>query len=164
MLQLFVLDTGVLGLLTHPRPSPEATACIRWLQVLLAFPVRVVLPAIADYELRREYLLRNNERALQKLDELHLLLEVQAITDTALKRGAELWAQTRQAGRPTSDAKALDGDCILVAQFLLACGEFGMEVQDAIIATTDVGDLSFPAPAARWQNIAAPTETGDADT
>jgi hypothetical protein len=51
---------------------------------------------------------------------------------------AELWAQSRKAGKPTADPKALDGDVILAAQAkLLESGG-----NPVVIATTNVGHLS----------------------
>jgi hypothetical protein len=53
-MRLIVLDTGTPGLLTHPRAQPTALACRQWAQALLAAAIRVIVPGIADYELRRE--------------------------------------------------------------------------------------------------------------
>ena len=50
------LDAGPLGLVTNPKRSPESLACAQWLQALVAAGARVVLPEIADYEIRRELL------------------------------------------------------------------------------------------------------------
>ena len=35
-MRLIVLDTGTLGLLTHPRAQPAALACRQWAQARLA--------------------------------------------------------------------------------------------------------------------------------
>lgn len=152
-LQLVALDTGPLGLVTHPKPSPDAQACIAWLQNLLDNDVRVLVPAIADYELRREYLLRRNVISLHKLDLILQPVELLPLTDDALHHAAQLWAQTRQRGRPTSDVKALDGDCILVAQVQLEVARLELKEDEWMIATTDVGDLPHLAPAKRWNEI-----------
>ena len=53
-MRLVFLDTGPLGVLTNPKGTPDALACQQWVRDLLAAKVRVVVPAIADYELRRE--------------------------------------------------------------------------------------------------------------
>lgn len=153
MPQLVGLDSGPLGLLTHPKPSSEAIACANWLRDLLVAQVRVLLPAIVDYELRREYLLRGNAVSLRKLDALRNSVEFVPLSQDALERAAALWAQVRQAGRPTSDPKALDGDCILAAQVRLIAEAAGLGDDEFIIATTDVGDFPFLAPAEKWQNI-----------
>ena len=50
-MRLVFLDTGPLGVLTNPKGTPEAVACQQWVRDLLAAKVRVVVPAIADYEL-----------------------------------------------------------------------------------------------------------------
>ena len=50
-----VLDTGVLGLVTHPSKKSEARDCKEWLKTLLQEGVSVYVPEI-DYELRRELL------------------------------------------------------------------------------------------------------------
>ncbi len=62
---------------------------------------------------------------------------------------AKLWAEARQTGQPTADAKALDGDVILSAQARLLCDE----TTEVIIATTNVGHLSRFIPALDWQSI-----------
>ena len=51
-----VLDSGPLGLVTNPTASPINDACNEWLEALSGGGVRVVVPEIADYEVRRELL------------------------------------------------------------------------------------------------------------
>jgi predicted nucleic acid-binding protein len=153
MIELVVLDTGPLGLLTHPRRSVESEGCSLWLERLLIDRVRVVVPEIADYELRREYLLRQNWRSLTNLETLGARLEYVPLSTVAMRRAAQLWAQTRQNGRPTSHPKSLDADCILVAQSRLVIEAVGLQEDAWRIATTDVGDLPRMAPAARWPDI-----------
>lgn len=56
MSRLIVIDSGLLGLLTNPRRTPEVVACDRWLRNVLDGGARVVVPDVADYEIRRELL------------------------------------------------------------------------------------------------------------
>ena len=154
MIKLVALDSGPVGLLTHPKPSQTAEACRFWLESLLEQNTRVLLPAICDYELRREYYRRGTMRALQKLDELHQVVETLPINDLVLRRAAEVWAQAWRSGIPSASPKALDVDCILIAQVRFAVERAALMENEWIIATTDLGDLKRHAPAARWQDIA----------
>ena len=154
-LHLIALDTGPLGLVSHPRPSPEAIECLDRVAEWVEAGVRVLVPAVADYELRREYLRRNSTSALKRLDALPELLEYVPLSDEALRRAAALWARTRQAGRATADPKALDGDCIIASQVRLEAEALGLSEDEWIIATVDVGDMPRLAPAARWRDIKA---------
>ena len=52
-----VLDTGPIGLVTNPKLSSQGVACNQWLQAHLKAGNRVVVPEIADYEVRRVLLL-----------------------------------------------------------------------------------------------------------
>ncbi len=66
---IVVLDATVLGVLTNPKRSPAVDACNRWLDGLLASGVRVRVPEIADYEVRREQLRRGATTAIRRLDQ-----------------------------------------------------------------------------------------------
>jgi predicted nucleic acid-binding protein len=142
-----LLDAGPLGLVTNPRSSPASAACAKWVQSLLADGKRVLIPEIADYEVRRELTRANKVSGLARLDELAKLLEYLPLTTTAMRHAAQLWAQARQVGQPTADDKSLDADVILAAQ-AITLGE-----ADQVIATTNVGHLSRFAPAALWTEI-----------
>lgn len=142
-----VLDTGPLGLVTNPRMSPQATACLRWMQHALTSGQRVIVPEIADYEVRRELLRAEKYAGLTRLDLLTQQLDYLPITTKAMRMAANLWAQTRQRGRPTADDRALDGDVILAAQLLTA------ELPNAVVATTNVGHLSLFVKAALWTDL-----------
>jgi predicted nucleic acid-binding protein len=144
-----LLDAGPLGLVTNPRRSRQSIACAQWLQALVRRGSRVIVPEIADYEVRRELLRANKTRGLVRLDALAGLLEYLPLTTAAMRQAAIFWAQARQQGRPTADDKALDGDVILAAQAIT------LGVADVVIATTNVGHLWRFAPAALWPNITA---------
>ena len=104
-----LLDSGPIGLVTNPKRSPTATSCTKWLQALLARKVRVVLPEIADYEVRRELLRARKVKGLAKLDALAELLEYCPSTTEAMRQAAMFWAQARQEGQPTAGDKTIDG-------------------------------------------------------
>ena len=70
-----LLDAGPLGLATNPKNSPQASQCTQWLQSVVSSRARVIVPEIADYEVRRELLRANKQRGLERLDELIGLLE-----------------------------------------------------------------------------------------
>ena len=144
-----VLDISPLGLGTRPPGNPMADSCKRWLDDLLAAGRRIILPEIIDYELRREVIRTRSMGSLRRLDDLKAMVEFRPITPAAMLRAADLWALIRQRGLPTADRHALDGDCILAAQALVA-GE------PAIIATSNVAHLArFPGVDARlWESIA----------
>ncbi|WP_179048039.1 type II toxin-antitoxin system VapC family toxin [Nostoc sp. TCL26-01] len=147
MSRVILLDTGPIGLVTNPKRSPESLACTKWLQTLIASDYRVIIPEIADYEVRRELLRANKIRGIARLDELKQFLDYLPITTAAMLQAAIFWAQARQQGQPTASDKTIDGDMILVAQAIT------LAVPDFVIATTNVGHLSRFAPAELWQNI-----------
>ena len=75
MSTLVCLDTGPLGMVTNPRATAQTDRCTRWLEGLLTRGVRVLIPEIADYELRRELLRADKVEGLQRLDALVAALE-----------------------------------------------------------------------------------------
>jgi predicted nucleic acid-binding protein len=142
-----LLDTGPLGLVTNPKPSPQSLACAQWLQTVIQKHCRIVIPEIADYELRRELIRANKQRGLSRLDTLAQSLEYLPLTTAAMRQAAILWAQARQQGQPTAGDATIDGDVILAAEALT------IGVSNCLIATTNVGHLSRYCPAELWQDI-----------
>jgi predicted nucleic acid-binding protein len=145
-----LLDTGVLGLITHPSDKPEPRACKEWLQRLLQAGHSVYVPEIADYELRRKLLHIDQRRALDRLDLLKLRIGYLPIATAVMLKAAELWAEARKTGIPTADPKALDADVILAAQALLLAKPAG---EPSLVATTNVDHLGRFVDARRWQDI-----------
>ena len=143
-----VLDTGPIGLVTNPRLSSQGVACNQWLQSHLKAGNRIIVPEIADYEVRRELLRANKKKGLARLDSLCQRLEYLPITTASMHQAAELWARARQHGQPTAGDKTIDGDMILIAQAKT------IGVADVMIATTNVGHMSRFITADLWQNIA----------
>lgn len=149
-----LLDTGPLGLVTNPRATPQNDACRAWMAALARAGVRILVPEIADYELRRELLRLNRTRGLAYLDQLEVTAGYVPITTATMRRAAELWADARRAGTPTAPNLALDGDVILGAQAQLFAAQEGDRV---VIATTNPGHLTRYAEAEQWETIAPPT-------
>jgi predicted nucleic acid-binding protein len=143
-----LLDAGPLGLVTNPKRSPQSVACAQWLQSLITAQVRIILPEIADYEVRRELLRANRARGLARLDALADRLEYLPISTAAMRQAALFWAQARQLGQPTAPDHALDSDVILAAQAAT------LGASEVVVATTNVGHLSRFVTADLWQNIA----------
>jgi predicted nucleic acid-binding protein len=114
---------------------------------LLNNGVRVILPELADYEIRRELIRAGKINGLKRLETLRSTLDYLPITTEAMLKAAELWAQARNRGSQTADDKALDGDVILAAQ-AITIGEPGV-----IVATTNVDHLEQFVAADEWTKI-----------
>lgn len=153
MSRAVLLDAELIGLVTNPQQSAESITCIRWLQGLVTSGIRVIVPEIADYEVRRELLRAGKTRGLARLDKLVQSMEYLPITTTAMRQAALFWAQARQQGQPTAGDKTIDGDMILVAQAVT------LGVSDVVIATTNVGHLSRFVQADLWRNIGSSPTT-----
>jgi hypothetical protein len=67
--RIIVLDTGPVGLLAcDRRRNPEADAIHRWKAQARANGVIIVIPEIADYEVRRELIRAGATAGLGRLD------------------------------------------------------------------------------------------------
>lgn len=108
----------------------------------------ILIPEIADYEVRRELIRAGKQRSVRQLDQLKAALEYIPLTIEMMLKAAELWAEVRQQGQPTADPSALDGDVILAAQAMIIAQQ---RQQEIMIATTNVGHLSRFTIAQHWQ-------------
>jgi predicted nucleic acid-binding protein len=149
VIRTIVLDSGPLGLASNPNSSPESLAGGHWLQSQLDSGNRVIVPEIADYEIRRELIRAGKNRGIARLNAICNLTEYLPLNTPAMRLAAELWANARLLGSQTADDKPLDGDVILAAQALT----LGLESSDIVVATDNVKHLSRFVPAARWQDI-----------
>lgn len=147
---IVLLDASPLSLATHPSGEGEARACGEWITHLTRRGVRVRVPEIADYEVRRELLRVGRIRSVRRLDALIEMVGYLPLTTATMRRAAQLWAQARSRGRPTADRHALDADVILAAQAQLLAEDEGDEV---VIATTNPRHLDQFVAARRWQEI-----------
>ena len=102
MTRAILLDAGPLGLLTNPKNTPEPRAMTRWALDIMAAGHRLIVPAIADYEVRRELERVGQRRGLAQLDAFNAARSDRylALTDDALRLAAQPWAQARNAGMP----------------------------------------------------------------
>jgi predicted nucleic acid-binding protein len=145
------LDAGPLGLITNPKRTPDAIAATQWGIAMMAAGHRFIVPAIADFEVRRELIRAGKTKGLISLDVWNRARTGRylTLTDSALRLGASLWARARNAGKCTADPKELDGDVLIGAQAL----DTGLPASEYVIATTNVGHLAQFAPADLWTNI-----------
>jgi predicted nucleic acid-binding protein len=146
-----LLDAGPIGLACCDPSQPVAGHCLSWLVDLELAGIKVMIPAMADYEVRRELLRVRATAKLKRLAELRDRFEWLDITSEALERGARFWATLRQTGLPTAGDEALDGDSILAGM----AATLGQPGDSVIIATSNVKHLArFPGIDARpWETI-----------
>ncbi|HMA33384.1 MAG TPA: nuclease [Chloroflexia bacterium] len=138
-----------MGLASNPRGNAKAQQCNAWVEALLAGGDSVVIPEIADYEIRRELIRARKTSSLQYLDELIRICRYAPLNTEILRRAAELWAQARQQGQQTADDRELDADMILAAQ-----AEFlATPNAEVIVATLNRRHLSRFVNAQFWYDI-----------
>jgi predicted nucleic acid-binding protein len=147
MSAVLVLDTGPLGLVTNPKLSGESLACYQWLEDMVSQGRRIIVPELADYEVRRELLRAGKTRGIRRLEIVTSMLEYLPITTAAMRQAAEFWAQARRFGHPTAGDESLDGDVIVAAQ-AVTLGE-----PDVVVVTTKVGHLARFVTAKAWRDV-----------
>ena len=81
-MRLVFLDTGVLGMISHPLGKPLNARCRQWARDLLSAGARVIVPEVCDYEERRKLLHIGSAASLDRLDRLKAWLEYDPITRT----------------------------------------------------------------------------------
>lgn len=151
MKRFLVLDSSPLGLLFQRPAIKVADECRAWLKRAVDAGAEVLVPEIVYYELRRELLRLKRLKAVAALIEFSHSMPGRyiPITTAAMDLAAELWAETRQHGKPTADPHALDVDAILAAQLLSA----GLNPSEFVVATSNVSHISLFVPAASWETI-----------
>ena len=164
MSHLVILDAGVLGLAANPKAGSEADRCRDRLAELVAVGLEILMPEIADYEVRRDLVLKALPKtrpailkrlatlpsrptpSLCRLDLLRGSFGFLPISTVAMLRAAEYWALLRRTDRATAGPWDLDADCILAGQAMSA-GNLGDRLT---IATTNNRHLvRFPGVDAR---------------
>lgn len=145
------LDSGPLGFITNPKRTAESIAAADCVFDMEAAGHTFLVPAVADYEVRRELIRAGKIRGIAALNAFNAAHPRRfiSVTDSALLLGAKLWAQARNAGTPTADPRELDGDVLIAAQAL----DLGLPISEIVIATVNVGHIVLFAPAELWMNI-----------
>jgi len=149
MSKLILLDSGPLGIISNPSKSDIVLACREWAISQHEQGNVLIVPEIADYEVRRELLRAEKQSGLERLDLVKRTFAYLPITTAVMLRAAEFWARARKAGRPAADNAALDADVIIAAQASILIDE-GSE---AIIASSNPRHLSMFVPTAEWQRL-----------
>jgi predicted nucleic acid-binding protein len=146
-----LLDAGPLGLASGQPGKPLVIRVNAWLTALETSGADVVIPEIADYEVRRELMRVGATAGLRRLDGLQARYAYLPITTGAMRRAAGFWADIRMRGIPTASPDALDADCIIAGQAVTFAGPG----DTVTIATTNVVRLSrFPGVDAQiWSAI-----------
>src|SRR3954454_16784252 len=148
---IVALDASPVSLLTQRVGVADADACRAWVAYLVASGVTVAIPAVADYEVRRELLRAGKTTSVTRLDALRTSPAVLSLprTDAALLRAASVWADVRRRGLPTAHSAQLDCDVVLVAILQTA----PLPPDRVVIATSNVGHLARFYTAETWQKI-----------
>ena len=148
---VIVLDSGPLGLLSNPGPRGLSRTAHDWARRHVSSGARIVIPEIADYEVRRELVRASKTRGVERLDRLCGGLHYQPLTTAVMREAAELWARARNEGHPSAHDAALDGDVLLAAQARHL--RLPMADDDIIVATTNVAHLERYVEASLWSAI-----------
>lgn len=154
MLIIF-LDTGPLGVITNPRKPALTLEALRWAASHIRAGNRIMVPAIADYEVRRELTRLARPASIASLDTWNSVPSERyiSLTETALRLASSLRAHARTTGTATADPKELDCDALIASQALDYQSAHQLASNEIIIATTNVGHISLFIRADLWQNV-----------
>lgn len=147
---LLVLDSGPLGVLSNPVANRLTNQAREWVMARSHVGDRLAIPEIADYEIRRELLRAGKASSVARLDDLCAGYDYLPLTTDVMHDAAMLWADARNAGRPTAHPHALDCDVILAAQARSAQAAYGRET---VVVTTNVEHLSRYTDARGWFDL-----------
>jgi hypothetical protein len=151
MREFVLLDSGPLGHACRRPGTALADQCRLWVDALIARAVEVIVPEIADYEVRRELIRISASGSLRRLDDLitHGGLSYQPVSTAAWRQASLFWADARQRGIPTASPDSLDADVILAA----CAATIGQPGDQVIVATQNVGHLARYCDARLWTTI-----------
>jgi predicted nucleic acid-binding protein len=149
--RLIILDSGPLGILTVSPTHQTAAPCHAWLAALEAVGAIIVIPAVADYEVRRGLIFKTAPAKLRNLNALVARFGRLPVSQVAWDLAADLWAQANLSGQPTAGPKSLDADAVIAGQALTV----GQPGDTVTMATINVRHMArFPGLDARdWPTI-----------
>lgn len=151
MARFVLLDSGPLGLAvcrTGTRGLAEFGTRLAELEMA---GVSILIPAVIDYELRRELIRIGATAKLRTLQGLQQRFSIMPVSASAWLRAAGFWALTRRMGVQTGSDAELDADAILAG----CASTIGNPADEVIVATSNIRHLSrFPGIDAReWSAI-----------
>ena len=152
MIEVLLLDTGPLGMLMHPKANADIEVWFREARKKgrsdTAAPY-ILIPEIADYELRRKLLHKDFHVSLKRLDVIKEELGYLPLNTSMMMQAAAYWADARKRHQPNAPPDALDGDVILIAQ-AKSIADRGME---PIVVTDNADDFEHYVAVKRWAEI-----------
>ena len=148
-----ILDSGILGFASHPQLHKKYSDFFAWIQSNIAYKNDLVIPEVADYEVRRS-LIKIGSRSISILDDLQSYegFEYLPINTRAMRIAAESWATARKQGKQGTGNSRLDADMVLVGQTLEFSEAIKVE-EDVVLATTNIKDLEDFCNAKKWEEI-----------
>ena len=92
MSRVILLDAGTLGLVTQRRGIPIADACRHWVAECMRKGSPVLVPEIADYEVRRELLRAGKMEGVSRLDAFNAAepQRYRPLSTAVMRKAAEL--------------------------------------------------------------------------
>lgn len=148
---LIVLDSGPLGLLSNPTSTGPGQDAQDWARARISAGDQIIIPEIADYEVRRELIRAGKTRGIARLDELCAGLAYHPLSTPIMRDAAQLWAQARNDGYPTAHDAALDGDVLIAAHARNLHAATPNE--PVVVATTNTAHLERYVDAATWTEL-----------
>jgi hypothetical protein len=149
--RIILLDAGPLGLAARRPGIAEVRQCLAWLATLERSGAMIVVPEIADYEVRRELIRARIMSGLGRLDRLKTRFFYLPISTSAMLLAATFWADVRQRGIPTASPDALDADCVLAG---MAASAFDPGDSVTVATNNAVHLVRFPGIDARdWPTV-----------
>jgi predicted nucleic acid-binding protein len=144
---ILVLDATAIGHACNPRGAP---AFQQWFETAVR-ESDVVIPAPAEFEVRRELLRIQRRLSVARLNRLVRELRYEEMTLVRWRQAAQLWADARNRGRPTAAPDRLDVDVLVaaIAQSITA-------TEPVVVVTNNVRHLSQFVDARLWTDITFP--------
>ena len=144
----YLLDSNIVSKLCHPKVETHKKM-IEWFFLLCGDKsLRLYLPEIVDYEVRRgltEKALRDSScKSLERLERFSQRIDYLPLTTQMWRAAAKLWAEQRINGTPTAPSYSLDGDVLLAAQANSIGG---------VIVTENIRHLDRMAKVQNWNTF-----------